>query len=203
MNRLLVTDPDLYEQLIQERKRLGHDLYDEVWEGVYVMPTMPHLAHQRIVGKTTAVCIEVVPQGGEVYPGANVSDRLDWKDNYRVPDVVVVLPNSRAVDHGVFLLGGPDFLVEVESPDDIIDAKIPFYSQIRAEELLIVERDSRKLRLLRHNGKKLVDIEPSAFQGGKWLISKVLPLAFRRKLVKGVAKMEVTCTDDRDGHWMI
>jgi Uma2 family endonuclease len=201
MNRLLVTDPDLYEQLIEERKRLGHDLYDEVWEGVYVMPTMPSLGHQDLVSGFTTIFRIIMGKRARVQPGANVSDREDWKDNFRVPDVVVVLENGRAIDRDTFWLGGPDFLVE--SPDDATEAKIPFYSQIRVEELLIVERDSRKLLLLRHNGKKLVNVEPSLFRGGKWLVSKVMPLAFRRKLVKGEAKIEITRTDDQDGHWLI
>lgn len=206
MNRLLVTDPEVCEEMIRERKRLGHDRYDEVWEGVYVMPSVPHLIHQRIVGGLTKIFGLVVEDDdrGQVYPGANVSDQpVNWKDNHRVPDVVVVLKKSRAIDRGVFLYGGPNFLVEVESPEEDVTAKIPFYQQIHVEEPLIIERDTRKLRLLRHDGKKLADVEPTSFQGGKWLVSKVLPLAFRRKLVKGEAKVEVIRTDGKQGHWVI
>jgi Uma2 family endonuclease len=203
MNRLLVTDPDVYEDMIRERKRLGHDHYDEVWEGVYVMPSMPALGHQDLVGDLTMVFKIVLAGRARVHPGANVSDRKDWKDNFRVPDVVVVFPDSRAVDCGTFWLGGPDFLVEIQSPGDETDAKIPFYSQIQVEELLVVERDSRKLRLLRHDGKNLVEMGSSSYQSGKWLVSKVLPLAFRRKLVKGDAKIEIVRTDGQDARWLV
>ena len=48
--RLLIRDDGLSDQLIQERKRKGIDLYDEVWEGMYVMPSMPNNAHQLLVG---------------------------------------------------------------------------------------------------------------------------------------------------------
>ena len=38
---LLIRDAGLFGQLIEERKRQGIDLHDEVWEGMYVMPTLP------------------------------------------------------------------------------------------------------------------------------------------------------------------
>jgi Uma2 family endonuclease len=206
MNRLLVTDPEICEEMIRERKRLGHDRHDEVWEGVYVVPPPPHLSQQEIIGSlTTAFSIVLDAEGrGQVYPGANVSDQpVHWENNYRVPDVVVVRKKSRAVDRGYFLYGGPDFLVEIQTPEVHVIDKIPFYSRIQVEELLIVERDSRKLRLLRHDGHELSDVEPTPFQGGKWLVGQVLPLAFRRKLVKSQSRIEAARTDGKDGHWLI
>src|SRR5262249_59323091 len=110
--------------------------------------------------------------GGEVYPGANVSDRRkNWKENYRAPDVVVVLPKSRAVHCGTYLFGGPDFLVEIESPGDDTEEKVPFYGKIGVRELLIVHRDRRTLRLLRHDGRELVLVKPSTLEGKEGLVS--------------------------------
>src|SRR5438132_12453455 len=111
MTRLLVLDGGTAKQLIRERKRLGLDRYDEVWEGMYVMPSMPNNAHQKLVDDLGDVLSEVVkrPGLGEKYPGANVSDRRkDWKYNHRVPDIVVVLKNSRAIDCGTHFYNGPD-----------------------------------------------------------------------------------------------
>src|SRR5438874_617201 len=118
VTRLLIRDAGLIDPLIQERKRKGIDLYDEVWEGVYVMPSMPSLEHQGLVLDLGMIFAEVVkrPGLGQVYPGANVSDRgSDWKANYRVPDLVVVLKTGHAVSHPTHIQGGPDFLVEIES----------------------------------------------------------------------------------------
>lgn len=42
----LVADPQISEKLIAERKALGLDRFDEVWEGVYVMPPMANNEHQ-------------------------------------------------------------------------------------------------------------------------------------------------------------
>jgi hypothetical protein len=46
---LLIRDSELRDSIIEERKRRGTDLYDEVWEGMYVMPSLPTVAHQKSV----------------------------------------------------------------------------------------------------------------------------------------------------------
>src|SRR4051812_18587921 len=91
----------ILDSLIEERKRLGLDRYDEVWEGMYVMPSMPTNTHQKLVADLSDILTEVIKRAalGEHFPGANVSDRRrGWKQNHRVPDIVVVLNKSRAVD---------------------------------------------------------------------------------------------------------
>jgi hypothetical protein len=44
----LVTDPAISLRLIQQRRDLGIDLFDEVWEGMYVMTPAPDDEHQRL-----------------------------------------------------------------------------------------------------------------------------------------------------------
>jgi Uma2 family endonuclease len=204
MPQVLVKDIDRADELIQERKRKGADRYDEVWDGVYVMPSMPSLEHQELVHDLGAIFDEVVkrPGLGKVYPGVNVSDRgADWKKNYRVPDLVVVLKNSRAVSHSTHVQGGPDFLVEIESPGDDSEEKVPFYGQLGVRELLLIQRDKRGLRLLRLEGRELVLVPASPLEGKRWLVSAVLPLAFRRKTQGGKPVTEVRRTDGRPGLW--
>jgi Uma2 family endonuclease len=206
VNRLLIRDAGVFAQLIQERKRKGIDLYDEVWEGMYVMPSMPNNAHQKLLDDLGDILTEVVKRGklGDKYQGANVSDRRKgWEYNYRVPDMVVVLRNSRAVDCDTHFCGGPDFLVEIQSPGDDTEEKVPFYGTIGVRELLIIHRDKRTLRLLRLEGEELVLVEPSSLEGKEWLVSQVLPLAFRRAVRKGVALTQVRRTDDKAGLWAV
>ncbi|MBI1918324.1 MAG: Uma2 family endonuclease [Planctomycetes bacterium] len=203
---LLIRDSELRDSLIEQRKKTGTDLYDEVWDGMYVMPSMPNLDHQQIVDDLGDVLSEVVKKGGlgKKYPGVNVSDRRKhWKDNYRVPDIVVVLNNSKAVNCGTHLFGGPDFLVEVESPGDDTEEKVPFYSKIGVRELLIIHRDKRSLQLLRHDGEELILVRPTALEGKEWLVSEVLPLAFRRTVVKSVPRTRVRRTDGQPGQWTV
>jgi Uma2 family endonuclease len=206
ITRLLIHDAEPFDSLLQERKRKGIDLYDEVWEGIYVIPSMPTLAHQLLVGDLGNIFHEVVkkPRLGKSYPGANVSDRRKgWEHNYRVPDLLVVLNNSRAADCETHFCGGPDFVVEIQSPGDDTEDKVPFYSKIGVRELLIVHRDKRTLRLLRLHGEELVLVRPSSLEGKEWLISQVLSLAFRRTLRRGKARTQVRRTDGKPGLWIV
>ncbi len=203
---LLIRDAELSERLIAERKRTGVDRYDEVWEGMYVMAAMPNNAHQKLLDDLGDILTEVVKRGklGDKYPGANVSDRRKgWESNYRVPDLVVVLKDSRAVDCGTHFCGGPDFLVEIQSPGDDTEEKVPFYAQIGVRELLIVHRDKRTLRLLRLEGEDLGPVEPESLEGREWLVSAVLPLAFRRSVRKGRPLTQVRRTDGKPGLWTV
>jgi Uma2 family endonuclease len=203
---LLIRDAGLVDQLIQDRKRKGIDRYDEVWEGMYVLPSMPTNAHQKLLDDLGDILTEVVKRGrlGNKYQGANVSDRRKgWDHNYRVPDMVVVLRNSRAIDCCTHLFGGPDFLVEIQSPGDDTEEKVPFYGKVGVRELLIIHRDKRTLRLLRLEGEELVLVKTSAREGKEWLVSAVLPLAFRRSMSSGMPRTQVRRTDGKPGLWTV
>ncbi len=206
MPPVLVKDIDRADELILERKRKGADRYDEIWDGVYVMPSMPSLEHQELVHDLGTIFDEVVkrPGLGKVYPGVNVSDRgSDWKQNYRVPDLVVVLKNSRAVSHSTHVQGGPDFLVEIESPGDDSGEKGPFYGRLGVRELLLIHRDKRTLRLWRLEGEELVPVAASSLEGKRRLVSGVLALAFRRNRSGGKPVTEVRRTDGQPGLWTV
>ena len=206
MPRTVIMDNDLSRDLIRQRKKLGHDRYDEVWDGVYIMPSLPNLTHQKLVLDLGIILHEVVVEAGkgEVYPGANVSDRpKNWKSNYRCPDVVVVLNDGQAINCDVFILGGPDFLVEIRSPQEDPAEKLSFYSKIGVRELLILERDSREPELLRNDGEQLVPVTRESNGNDKWVHSNVLPLAFRRGGNKAKPKLEIKRTDRISGHWAI
>jgi Uma2 family endonuclease len=99
--------------------------------------------------------------------------------------------------------GGPDFLVEIQSPGDDTKEKVPFYGQIGFRELLIIHRDKRTLRLLRLEGEELVLVNPTLLDGKEWLVSAVLSLAFRRTAIKGTPRTQVRRTDNRSGLWTV
>jgi Uma2 family endonuclease len=193
------------KRMIRRRRRLGLDHKDEVWDGVYVIMPDPTMVHQEIIGTLYDAFSAVVrlPGLGRVVMGSNVSDRrVRWKKNFRVPDLVVVLTGGRAVDCGTHWMGGPDVVVEVRSPGDDTDFKIPFYGTIGVRELLIVDRDSRAVQLLRHDGRELVPVGARDRQGAKWLMSMVVPLAFRRTAPRGQGpRIQVERTDDAPGQW--
>jgi Uma2 family endonuclease len=205
MNRLLVLDEGISEDLIRERQRLGNDRYDEVWDGVYVMPPMPNNFHQTLIHKFSRVFDAVIPEdGGIIQPGANVSDRnTGWKRNFRIPDILIVLAHGKAIDRGTHWQSGPDFLVEVESPGDDTWEKLPFYAKIGSREVLIVHRDSRELTLLRLVDGEFVKVEATLLGGQLWLCSEVVPLAFRRVTVRRKPRTVVRRTDEQTGEWTV
>ena len=73
---VLVLDEWACETLLAQRRAMGGDRYDEVWEGTYVMNPMASVEHQRLVmGLPSALDIVVRGEGrGVVLPGANVAE---------------------------------------------------------------------------------------------------------------------------------
>jgi hypothetical protein len=199
-----IIDPALERRLRAEREASGADRYDEVWEGAYMMTPMPNVEHQDIINGFAAVFQATVRWSGlgMVMPGANVTDReTDWQGNYRVPDIAVFLKTGSARNRDTHWQGGPDLVVEVTSPNDQTREKIPFYSQIGARELLIVERDGWWLELFRLRESKLVSVGQSVVSGPE-LRSQVLPMAF--SLVPGDPRPEIQVRQMEQGQvWTI
>src|SRR5713101_4397194 len=141
VNGAEIFDPDLTRELVRARQQREVDKYDEVWEGVYVVPPLARNPHQDVATALSGILFNIInlEDRDRVHAGANVSDRRDnWEHNYRCPDVVVVLKDGRAIDCGTHWLGGPDFVVEVESPREQAVRKIPFYSKLQVREVLII-----------------------------------------------------------------
>ena len=178
----LVMDPKIEEELLEHRRACDGDRFDEVWEGVYVMAPLANIEHQQLMINLGAAFVNAFASQPEVrvFPGVNVSDRKkDWKNNYRCPDVAVVLPGSRAVDCDTFYFGGPDFVVEIASDYDRSREKFDFYSRVGVREMLIVDRNPWQLELYRLDGSELAPVGKSDPAGQQSIASQVLPLTFR------------------------
>jgi Uma2 family endonuclease len=202
---VLVTDPFLEDRLRLERELSGADRYDEVWEGLYVMTPIPDVEHQQIVARFTAILQETVgwPELGDVFPGVNLTERKDdWRYDYRVPDVGVVLRGGKAEDCGTHLRGGADFLVEVTSPKDRTYEKIPFYTRLGVRELLVVDRSMWTLELYRWGEGELKRVGESSLDAPDVLPSEVVPLRFR--LVPGTPRPNIEVTHVESGRsWLV
>jgi len=194
----LVTDRLLAEELIQQRRANGSDRWDEVWEGTYVMTPLPNDEHQQIVSRLTSIFEEVIgwPGLGDVRPGVNVTDREDdWTANYRCPDVAVYLQDTHAENRDTHWLGGPDFLVEVVSPDDRTRDKLDFYAKVGTREMLVVDRAPWSLELYRLSGSELKLTVTSSVASPTVLSSEVVPLSFALASGKTRPEIEVSTTD--------
>jgi len=177
----LITDPKLEERIRAERAEWGGDRYDEIWEGTYMMNPLPNSEHLRLQSKLVwAFENALAGTAAIVYPGLNVSDRADdWTEDFRCPDVAVVLPGGIARDCDTYHLGGPDFVVEIVSPYDRSREKLSFYGRVRVRELLLIDRDPWALELYRLHDGELKLAGQSRLDQPDVLKSTVLPLTFR------------------------
>ena len=177
----LVTDPDLERGLRAGRAASDGDKWNEVWDGVLVMPTLPNVEHQLIQAKlvvAVSLTVATAPKG-DACAGVNVTDRHpDWKENYRGPDLVVYLEGNPAVNHDTHIVGGPDFLVEIISPGEDPRQKLDFYAKVKTREVLIVDRYPWALELYQFSGGKLSLVGRADVGNSAVLASGVLPLRF-------------------------
>ncbi len=131
------------------RKATGADRYDESWDGVLHMGPTPNRAHQDLEWalETWLRMHWSPPSGGRVYHQINVASVGGWPNNYRIPDLVLLLPDRFAIDRNEFFEGGPSAVVEIRSPGDESLEKLPFYAAIGVPEVWIIDRDTREPRL--------------------------------------------------------
>ena len=202
---LVVLDYKFAAKLKADRAATGLDRYDEVWEGVYMMAPIANTEHQDLQGLLVWAFRSAFGSNGpeRVAAGGNVSDREeDWTDNYRIPDVIVVLPGSAARDCGTHWCGGPDLCVEIASPGDRSRDKLAFYASIGVRELLLVDRDPWQLELYRLDAGQLRSIGRIGPGDAEMLASDVVPVSMRLLPGKPRPRIDVT---HRDGiqRWLV
>jgi Uma2 family endonuclease len=179
---VLVTDTDLAARIKAEWQACDSSWRDEVWDGVYVVPPITDFEHQYLVSYLLGPIHSVLElgDGGMVLPGVYVSDREEgWTQNYRVPDLAVILKGGAAQNCETHLCGGPDFVVEILSENDPARQKRGFYARLGVREFLIVDRDPWALELYRLDGGELMLAGKSTADNPDLLVSTVLPLVFR------------------------
>lgn len=70
-------------------------------------------------------------------------------DSYRTPDLMAYRPevaSHRGVD------GAPELVVEIRSPGDETDDKLPWYLDLGTAEVLVIEREQSTIALHRASG---------------------------------------------------
>jgi Uma2 family endonuclease len=127
------------EALIAQRRRLGQDTHDEVWDGEYHMSPAAH-SHHGIV------CSELIsalrPAARSIGLRSSDAFNLGSPDDYRVPDGGF----HREVPDGVWVATAA-IVIEVVSPDDESFNKFDFYAAHGVEEMFIAEPASRSIRI--------------------------------------------------------
>src|SRR5262245_27118484 len=112
--------PVALPEVLALRKQTGADQYDEKWDGVLHMAASPRRDHQDYEGGIEAFLRRYwgPRTGGKVYHQINVAAPGRWPNNYRIPDIVLLLPERFHIDRNEYFEGGPDVAVEIHSPGD-------------------------------------------------------------------------------------
>jgi Uma2 family endonuclease len=163
------------EVQIAERRRLGLDKQDEMWDGVLHMNLPGNTNHQRIERELTLHLDPLARRSGlELLTEAGLYDpAVKENKSFWVPDVMVFPPDA-ASERGVE--GRATLAIEIRSPGDDSFEKIPYYSRIGVAELLIIDRDTRVVRRWLRSGEALTEV--AAREDG-WHQPAALPVTMR------------------------
>lgn len=202
---MLVLDAFVEESLKAERAQSGVDRFDEVWDGIQVITPPADPEHEDIKSAVAVVLRNTVETAGlgTVRAGAYLSDRAEgFRENFRIPDILVALAGGAARDLGSHWIGGPDFLVEIVAPYDQSREKLEFYSAIGVRELLLVGRDPWQLELHCLARGRLEPAGRSEPGDSAALASEVVPMSFR--LVAGDSRPRIEVMHhDRVQRWAV
>jgi Uma2 family endonuclease len=133
--------PAEFEALLDERRRLGHDRWDEERDGVYYMNPSPTYEHQRLSQQLAVILDPLSKAAGleATVGGVNIGEQ----GNYAIPDASLHRPGAGGVYVSTAALA-----VEILSPGDDTWEKLPFYARRGVEELAIVDPRGRRVTWL-------------------------------------------------------
>lgn len=157
--------------LLAQRRRLGLDRRDEVWEGVLHMVPPPRCEHGRLNDQLGAFFLlhwealglgRSYPETGVKRPGAGFVPELgaDVPEDYRTPDRSFLLPGRYDRVQGGWIVGGPDVVLEVVSPNDESREKLPFYRALGVTEVILIDRLTRAVEVLKAAARGFEAVAP-------------------------------------------
>jgi Putative restriction endonuclease len=138
--------PPELQRLVQQRRSLGLDRFDEVWEGSQHLAPVPGFGHAYIEREVARVLRPFADAAGLIETGPF---NLGRATDYRVPDGGYhrSVPERDAVYVTTAVV-----VVEVLASDDETHEKLPFYAGHGVEEVIVVEPASRTVRILTFGG---------------------------------------------------
>jgi Uma2 family endonuclease len=114
--------------------------------------------------------------------------------NFRVPDLAFVAASRLDIFREGWIDGGPDVVIEVRSPGDETYEKMPFYAALGVPEMVVIDRDTKRVELFRLAGAQFVAATPD-LEG--WVL--VEALAVRIKTGAHEGKPVVLVRDEATG----
>jgi Uma2 family endonuclease len=133
---------------------------------------MPNRFHQDIEGalETFLRSIWAPRAKAKVYHQINLASIGGWPKNYRIPDLLIVLPERFAIDRNEYFEGPPNVVVEIHSPEDESYDKLPFYEKLGVLEVWIIDRDTCEpeiYQLKRNRYRKVAASEEGWFRSAE------------------------------------
>ena len=137
--RTLLIDPAPAEiaEVLERRRRIGADRFDEVWRGVLHMVPGPGDVHALIEWQLPRLLGAPADRTSLLLSGQfNLGDA----DDYRVPDGGL----HRHPGWGTYAATAA-LVIEIVSPDDETWQKLDFYAAHGVEEILVVDPQKRSI----------------------------------------------------------
>jgi Uma2 family endonuclease len=135
--------PEAVEALLERRRLLGLDTFDEVWDGVlHIVSPGPSYEHGRIVQALAESLPQLARRAGLEAVLQPVNIGLSG-DDFRVPDGGLFQQGTS----GTWLTTAA-LVVEVRSANDESWEKLRFYAAHQVDEVLIIEPDNRAIHWL-------------------------------------------------------
>lgn len=131
--------PRELQELIERRRALGQDLFDEVWNGDYHMSPGPAAPHGRVEDEVAAVLRPRARQAGLVGTGPF---NLGQQGDYRVPDRGFHRVAPTGIDVATAAI-----VVEVLSCGDETFDKFDFYAEHGVDEIIVADPQRRVVRI--------------------------------------------------------
>ena len=156
MRGVLVEVP---ERMLAERRRLGLDGHDEMWDGVVHMVPPASGRHQRLGSEMLLVLSPLAKRLGLV--SSYETGLFRSADDYRVLDLLFCRA-EHVSDRGA---EGADLVIELRSAGDETYAKLDFYAALGVGEVLVVHPADRAVELFRLVDSRLLPVSTDA-EGG-------------------------------------
>ncbi len=178
---------EIPEGVIRERRRLGIDKFDEMWEGELHMSPFPSWEHQGVVDDLAAFFKFHWQDLGEGVRRTNVGvkppgtpdvelEGAQVPENYRGPDLVFLLRGHEDRVQGGWVVGPSDAVIEVRSPGDETYKKFPFYHGLGIPEVIVVHRNTKAVEAYTRGTTEYERVAPNP---DGWVDSTILDTAFR------------------------
>ena len=127
------------DAIVEERRRLGLDRQDEMWDGEWHLVNPPKFWHPALNADLLFVLWPIARARGLRPLGDSTGIFENIERNWRIPDQCYAR-HDQIIEEG---LVGAELVVELRSPGDDSYLKLPFYADRGITEALIVHEDRR------------------------------------------------------------